>query len=107
MNYTVRITDTAKQDLREIAFYIAEQSKNKETAIRFVRGLKEHCQKLNSFPYKGALPKDRILISVGYRYLVHRDYLIFYNIEEAETIVNILAIFNSKKDYIRVMRKFI
>ena len=26
MSYQVRITETAKQDLREIAFYIAERS---------------------------------------------------------------------------------
>ena len=32
MSYTVRLTDTAKQDLREIAFWIAEQSKDKEIA---------------------------------------------------------------------------
>ena len=28
-------------------------------------------------------------------------------IDEAQKIVNVLAIFNSKKDYLRVMRKFI
>ena len=38
---------------------------------------------------------------------MHKDYLIFYNIDESQKIVNVLAIFNSKKDYLRVMRKFI
>lgn len=37
MKYTIEFTDTAKSDLRDIAVYIAEESKNKEIAKRFVR----------------------------------------------------------------------
>lgn len=45
MSYTVVITDTAKQDLREIAIWITEQSKNIEVAKRFVNELRERCKK--------------------------------------------------------------
>lgn len=107
MSYQVRITDTAKQDLREIAFYIAERAMDKDVAKRFVVELREQCARLTEFPQSGALPKDRILRSFDFRYIVHKDYLIFYSIDEAHKIVNVLAIFNTKKDYIRVMRKFI
>ena len=107
MSYQVRITETAKQDLREIAFYIAERSMEKEIAKNFVLELQEECKRLVEFPQVGALPKDRILRSMDYRYIVHKDYLIFYNIDEGQKVVNVLAIFNSKKDYLRVMRKFI
>ena len=107
MSYQVRITETAKQDLREIAFYIAERSMEKEIAKSFVLELQEECKRLVEFPQVGALPKDRILRSMDYRYIVHKDYLIFYNIDEGQKVVNVLAIFNSKKDYLRVMRKFI
>jgi len=107
MSYQVRITETAKQDLREIAFYIAERSMEKEIAKSFVLELQEECKRLVDCPQVGALPKDRILRSMDYRYIVHKDYLIFYNIDEGQKVVNVLAIFNSKKDYLRVMRKFI
>ncbi len=107
MSYQVRITETAKQDLREIAFYIAERSMDSEIAKRFVMELREQCARLVDFPQSGAIPKDRILRSFDFRYIVHKDYLIFYSIDEAQKIVNVLAIFNSKKDYLRVMRKFI
>lgn len=40
MSYTVRLTDTAKQDLREIAFWIADQSKDPEIAKRFVEEIR-------------------------------------------------------------------
>ena len=41
MSHRVILTETAKRDLREIAFYIAEQSKDKEIARQFVNELRE------------------------------------------------------------------
>ena len=107
MSYTVRLTDTAKQDLREIAFWIAEQSKDKEIAKRFVGELRETCKKLDTFPNAGAIHKDRVIRSEGYRFTVHKEYLIFYLVDEEKKQVNVMAIFNAKKDYMRVMKKYI
>jgi len=107
MSYTIRLTDTAKQDLREIAFWIAEQAKDTAIAKRFVEELRNECKKLETFPSAGAIPKDRVLKSMGYRFTSHKDYLIFYQINEEEKQVDIMAIFNAKRDYMRVMRKFI
>ena len=107
MSYTVQITETAKQDLREIALYIAEQAADPETAKRFISELRTECEKLRFPAQTGAFPKDRILKSLGYRYIPFKDYLIFYTINEENSAVNILAVFHSKRDYFRVMRKFI
>ena len=107
MSYTVRLTDTAKQDLREIAFWIAEKSKDREIAKRFVGELRETCRKLDTFPNAGGIPKDRIIRSAGYQFTVHKEYLIFYLVDEEEKQVNVMAIFNAKKDYMRVMKKYI
>lgn len=107
MNCKVKFTDTAKADLREIALYIAEQAKDKELATRFINKLREQCKILETVPECGALPKDRILISNGYRFLVHDNYLIFYYYSQAENTVYITAIFNARRDYMRVMKKYI
>lgn len=107
MSYTVRLTDTAKQDLREIAFWIAEQSKDIEIAKRFAGGLRDVCKKLDTFPNAGGIPKDRVIRSAGYRFIVHKEYLVFYLVDETEKEVNVMAIFNAKKDYMRVMKKYI
>ena len=107
MSYTVRLADTAKQDLREIAFWIAEQSKDKEIAKRFVGELREACKKLDTFPNAGGVPKDRVIRSEGYRFTVHKEYLIFYLVDEEKKQVNVMAIFHAKKDYMRVMKKYI
>ena len=99
MSYTVVITDTAKQDLREVALWIAEQSKDIEIAKRFVNELREKCKKLDRFPTTGSFPRDHVLKSAGFRFVTHKDYLIFYLIEEESKAVNVMAIFNAKKDY--------
>ena len=107
MSYRVVLTDTAKQDLRDIAFYIVDESKSVDIAKRFVNELREKANKLTEFPNSGSLPKDRILKSLGYRFLVHGDYLLFYLVDKLHKKVTVMAIFNGKKDYMRVMRKFI
>ncbi len=107
MNNSVKITDTAIQDLREIALWIAEQAKDTSIAKRFVDELRAECKKLNLFPDRGSLPNDRILLSLGYRFIVYKDYLIFYLTDDVKMEVNVMAIFNVKRDYMRVIRKFI
>lgn len=107
MSRHVRFTETAKNDLREIAFYIAEQSKDPAVAKRFVAELRENCRRLEDVPGQGALPKDRILRSMGYRYLSCKGYLIFYLTNEQDGSVDIMAVFHEKADYFRVMRKYI
>jgi len=107
MSYSVRFTETAKNDLREIALYIADQSKSPAVARGFVLELREVCGRLTELPGQGALPKDRILMSMGYRYIPYKGYLIFYLTDEQEKTVDIMAIFNEKQDYIRVMRKYL
>ena len=107
MSCKIVITDTAKSDLRDIAVYLADMSKDKNLAIRFVKELQEKTKILEQFPESGAIPKDRVLKSNGYRFLVHKDYLIFYLYEKSESTAYVMAVFNGKRDYMRVMKKFL
>lgn len=107
MNCQIVFTETAKSDLRDIAVYIADLSKDKNLAIRFVKGIQEQTKILEQFPESGSIPKDRVLKSNGYRFLVHKDYLIFYQYEKADNKAYIMAVFNGKRDYMRVMKKFL
>jgi plasmid stabilization system protein ParE len=107
MSFKVKFTDTAKEDLRDIATYIAEQSKDKKIAINFVNELREKTKILESFPESGAFPDDRIMKNSDYRFLVHKEYLIFYHYVPKDCTSYILSIFNAKRDYSRVMRRFI
>ncbi len=107
MKCSVRFTETAKGDLRNIAFYIADQSKDTSVAINFVSEIREKCNILEQFPESGSIPNDRVLMSSGYCFLVHKDYLIFYLYSKKDSTVYVLAVFNSKQYYTRVMKRFL
>ena len=107
MSFKVKFADTAKEDLRIIATYIAEQSKDRKTAINFVNELREKTKILEAFPESGAIPEDRVMRNSDYRFLVHKEYLIFYHYVCEDNTSYVLAIFNSRRDYSRVMRRFI
>lgn len=107
MTFKIIVTETAKQDLREIAFYITDKSKDTSLAKKFVNELREECKRLENYPDSGSLPKNRLLLSAGFRFIVYKDYLIFYVTDNSTNKVYILSIFNAKKDYIRVMRRFL
>ena len=105
MKWDVLMTDTAKSDLREIALYLYDQSGDAEIAASFVLELQEQCLALESFPERGAIPKDYVLKALGYRYLTYKHYLIFYMMDTTAQSVAIHAFFNEKADYFRYMRK--
>lgn len=98
MNCRIVFTDTAKSDLRDIAVYLAELSKDKKLAIRFVKELQEKTSILEQFPESGAIPKDRVLKSNGYRFITHKDYLLFYLYEKAENTAYVMAVFNGNSN---------
>ena len=107
MNCQIVFTDTAKSDLRDIVLYLADLSKDKNLAIRFVKELQETTKILEQFPESGAIPSDRVLKSNGYRFLSHKDYLLFYQYEKETNTAYVMAIFNGKRDYMRVMKKYL
>ena len=104
-SWQVIMTDTAKNDLREIALGIFEASGGLEPAVRFVTEPEKNCDSLNLLPEAGALPKDYVLKALGYRYLTHKQYLIFYLTDSAEHKVFIHAVFHEKLDYFRFMSR--
>ncbi len=107
MKYTVSITESAKRDLKEIAAYILSWSKEKGLAERTIRELQAACLSLEEFPNRGALPRERMLRTAGYRFLTQGDYLIFYKVEEAAKTVLIMAVLNGRRDYMRFIKQLL
>ena len=107
MSYQVLFTVTAKQDFRDIALNIADVSQNIDIAVNFVNEMQKKCDQLIDFPESGALPNDRVLRSLGYRFLIYKDYLMFYTVDQESETVYIQAAFNAKRDYIRALKKML
>lgn len=104
MQCNVVMTETAISDFKKIARDILDISKDTDTVVKYVSELKAECNRLMDFPQSGALPNDRSLVCQGYRFLVHKDYLIFYTYKDGDDTVYVKAAFNAKLDYRRVMK---
>ena len=71
MKCKVVFTATAMSALRDIATHLVKLSGDKNLVIGFMKELQEETKILEQFPESGAIPKDRVLKSNGYRFLVY------------------------------------
>ena len=104
MIYSIEFTESAINDLRNISLYIYEYSKSIATATHFIKKIKEACLILEKFPEAGSIPRDKVLRSMNYRFISYDNYVIFYYFDEEKSISFILSFFNSKQDYINIIK---
>lgn len=94
-SYRVRIYPAAKRDLLEIIDYLNTLSQ--DTALRYYDLLTEQIASLAHMPERCPKPKDLALAAKGYRYLIVKDYLVFYLI--SGDTVQIRRILYGRRDY--------
>ena len=76
--YNVIIYPAAEQDLLDIIDYLNTLSP--QTAMRYYDLLTEQIASLSAMPERCPHPRDLALTAKGYRYLIVKDYLVFYRI---------------------------
>ena len=94
-NYKVRIYPAAERDLLEIVEYLNTLSP--QVALKYYDLLTEQIASLSSMPERCPRPKDLALIAKGYRYLIVKDYLVFYKV--VGDTVQIHRILYGRRDY--------
>ena len=77
-DYKVRIYPAAEQDLLEIIEYL--NTRSPQAALKYYDLLTEQIASLSFMPECCPRPKDLALIAKGYRYLIVKDYLVFYKV---------------------------
>ena len=70
------IVDSAKRDLAEIAAYIEQKSRDRDTALAFIDKLLVHCQGLASLSV--AMGRARPELRPEYRSATFGNYVIFF-----------------------------
>ncbi len=94
MDYAVVLSSQAKEDLDEIAAYIAND--DVDAAIRFGRSLFDSATVLARHPKLGVVFKKRQRI----RYKVHQSYLIFYRINDQKKEIEVLRFWHGPSPHI-------
>ena len=93
--YKVKIFPTAKQDLEEVIGYLNTLSP--DAASKYYDLLVEEIASLSKMPERCPKPKDLALAVKGYRYLIVKNYLVFYVV--VGDTVQIRRILYARRDY--------
>ncbi len=99
MKYKILRTDKAEEQLRDIIFYIAEDSGSVDIALRYLDKLEEAILNLVDFPYSGVRPRYSILRKQGYLVLNVKKHLVFYKVDEEKKEITIYSVVDSRREY--------
>lgn len=99
MKYGIIRTDKAEEQLRDIIFYIAEDSGSVEVALGYLDKLEKNIMNLADFPYTGVKPRYSILRKQGYLVLNVERHLVFYKVDEEKKIVIIYSVMDGRREY--------
>ena len=94
-NYKIKIFPRAKQDMEEVIDYLNTLSP--DVALKYYDLLVEEIAGLSQMPERCPRPKDLALAARGYRYLIVKNYLVFYVI--AGNTVQIRRILYARRNY--------
>ena len=95
MKYKLTITNRAEELLEHISFYIVNQLKNPQAAVKLMDEIECVYDNLEYRPMMYAYSEDTFLKSKGYRKAVvpHYDYLIIFRVDEKIKIFILLVFF--------------
>lgn len=93
--YKIKIFPTAKQDLEGVIGYL--NTRSPDAALRDYDLLVEEIASLSKMPERCPRPKDLALAAKGYRYLIVKNYLVFYAV--VGDTVQIRRILYARRDY--------
>ncbi|HZK44297.1 MAG TPA: type II toxin-antitoxin system RelE/ParE family toxin [Syntrophomonadaceae bacterium] len=97
--YKILRTDKAEDQLRDIIYYIADDSGSTDTALRYLDKIEEAINRLQEFPNSGSIPRYSILKKQGYRVVIIERHLVFYKVNYEEKTVIIYAIVDGRREY--------
>ena len=92
MDFSVKFSEQAFDDMDSIINYIGNELHNPQAAERFFNKVNEKIPLLGKNPYMYPLHHDEILRSKGLHFIVIGNYLLFYLIDKNSSVVSIARI---------------
>ncbi len=93
----------AKNDLKEIKRYIADELDNEIAASNTISKITKSIRRLETQPLMGAPLSSVIEFDTNYRFLVCGNYMVFYRLEN--NVVLVARIIYGRRDYMKILFK--
>ena len=97
--YEVVRTEKADNQLRDLIYYIADDSGRVDIALKYLAKLEKAMMRLADFPESGSEPRYAILRKQGYSVLIVEKHMAFYKVDKINEIVTIYAVVDSRQEY--------
>lgn len=101
--YRLDYLPIARQDMTEIARYIAHELCNPAAAEKLANEMIEAADRLTEFPYSNALHSAGRPLKCEYRKLIVQNYIMFYWIDEKGKQVTIARVVYARRDYKKLL----
>lgn len=98
MSYQVQYSAEAKQDLKDIYNYIAQNLMVTDTAKNQTRRIMDAVKSLDEMPMRHSLYRDEPWYSLGLRFIPVDNYIILYLLDEEKEVVSIVRIMYGGRD---------
>ena len=105
-HYNVIITPDAAGDLSQLKSYIAYTLQAPETALKYIRGLRQEIEKLESFPAAIAPVSEEPWHSRGIRRVIHKNFYIYYRIDENAECVYVLNVIYARRNQLNALSEY-
>ena len=104
MNYRIRITRRAQQDMDHAADYIEFSLKNANAAEALLEEAAHVISGLSQMPERYALADDDLLASWGIRFVRIKNFLAFYRVDRDASTVVVVRFLYGKRNWKSILR---
>lgn len=103
MQYKVRLTDQAIEQIQQTVSYISHELLEPETAKRWADLLQREIASLNSMPARYPLTDEEPWRSYGIHKMTVKNFLVYYLIQEELKIVTVTAVVYGRRDQLSAL----
>lgn len=99
--FEVHYSEVALADLDDIWGYISFELMNPDAAFNTVNGIMDVIDRLSEYPLSGTPLNTLLDIESGYRFVIYRNYLAFYHLEDSAVYID--RVLYEGRDFIKAL----
>ncbi|MCL2442713.1 MAG: type II toxin-antitoxin system RelE/ParE family toxin [Treponema sp.] len=102
--YFVNITDIAEEDILSTVQYIANELKAPKAANNLLDEIEKHEKILEKTPHIYPLVSDEYLAEKGVKFVLIKNYMMFFIINEKKKVVNVIRFLYGRRDWQNIIK---
>ena len=102
--YSVNITDVAEEDILSTVRYISCELKAPKAANALLDEIEKHEGILGKTPNIYPRVPDEYLAEKGLRFVIIKNYLMFFSVDEEEKAVNVVRFLYGRRDWKNILK---